>query len=202
MKFTMASAARLAAVLVALFVAVPIVVAQVGGGVTNPTGATTGANTYTGTQTVGGNLVFSGDARRIRGDFNNATVANQTMVQSGTTDTTTSLGIIPNGTGAFSQYIAYEASDPTNSSYASMLAYSGGTRVAAGRAGSGAYKPLEFVTNNGIRLTVLVSGDTQIGSGLHLILGNAYVNTPVVSTGYLLLKDSAGTVYRIPAVAD
>jgi len=40
-----------------------------------------------------------------------------------------------------------------------------------------------------------------IASGLTLTLGNAYVNTPSVSTGYLLVSDNTGTVYEIPAKA-
>ena len=47
-----------------------------------------------------------------------------------------------------------------------------------------------------------IKGETQtvqIASGKALQLGNAYVNTSAVATGYLLLTDSAGAVYKIPA---
>lgn len=57
----------------------------------------------------------------------------------------------------------------------------------------------------------MLSGGTEIGrwtattftiaSGVALKLGNAYVNTPSVSTGYLLITDSTGIVYEIPAKA-
>ncbi len=40
-----------------------------------------------------------------------------------------------------------------------------------------------------------------IPGGKGLRLGNAYVGTPVVPTGYVELYDSTGTLYKIPAVA-
>ncbi len=45
------------------------------------------------------------------------------------------------------------------------------------------------------------SGGVTVGATKALKLGNAYVNTPSVSTGYLLLTDSNGTIYEIPAKA-
>jgi hypothetical protein len=44
-------------------------------------------------------------------------------------------------------------------------------------------------------------GTFTIGSGIQLRLGNAYVNSASVSTGYLILYDSTGTAYEIPAKA-
>jgi hypothetical protein len=40
-------------------------------------------------------------------------------------------------------------------------------------------------------------GDVAIGSGRALKLGNAYVATPPTCTGYVTLKDSAGTIYKV-----
>ncbi len=45
---------------------------------------------------------------------------------------------------------------------------------------------------------VSLNGDTTIASGKVLQLGNAYVATPQVTTGYVTLKDSTGTTYKVP----
>ncbi len=48
---------------------------------------------------------------------------------------------------------------------------------------------------------VHLGGHVFIASGKELLLGNNYVNTPTIATGYVLITDLAGTVYEIPAKA-
>lgn len=52
------------------------------------------------------------------------------------------------------------------------------------------------ITTSGV---LTVNGSVTLASGKALQLGNAYVATPSVSTGYLLISDSSGTVYEMPA---
>jgi len=49
------------------------------------------------------------------------------------------------------------------------------------------------------RLTIDTSGNTTIAGTLQV--GNAYVAGDPVTTGYIVIKDSTGTSYKIPAVA-
>lgn len=55
-------------------------------------------------------------------------------------------------------------------------------------------------TNTTTRVTVS-SSDVTIASGVGLKLGNAYVAGAPTATGYIVIKDSTGTSYKIPAVA-
>lgn len=45
------------------------------------------------------------------------------------------------------------------------------------------------------------SSDVTIASGVGLKLGNAYAAGAPTATGYIVIKDSTGTSYKIPAVA-
>jgi hypothetical protein len=45
------------------------------------------------------------------------------------------------------------------------------------------------------------SSNVTIASGVGLQLGNAYASGAPTATGYIVIKDSTGTSYKIPAVA-
>ena len=45
------------------------------------------------------------------------------------------------------------------------------------------------------------SSDVTIASGVGLKLGNAYASGAPTATGYIVIKDSTGTSYKIPAQA-
>lgn len=64
----------------------------------------------------------------------------------------------------------------------------------------GAANTLTLLTGGAERVK-LTNTAFAIQSGVALQLGNAYVNTPSVSTGYLLVTDSTGTIYEVPAKA-
>ncbi len=63
---------------------------------------------------------------------------------------------------------------------------------------------LEFLTApNGsvtpvVALTIDNAGTVIIASGKDIQLGNSYVGTPQVPTGYIIIKDSTGTAYKVP----
>jgi len=85
---------------------------------------------------VNGNIRLLGAARRILGDFSNATLADRCIFQDATTNNDTTLGVMPNGTGAISQINLYGTSDPsgcarlvmrgTNTGHVINSTYSGG----------------------------------------------------------------------------
>lgn len=91
--------------------------------------------------TLAGNLSFSGSARRITGDFSNATIANQLAFQTTTANNNTRVGILPNGTGNIARVAVVNNSDPTNSSEVSLAATSTDTRIESSLRGSGSYLP-------------------------------------------------------------
>jgi hypothetical protein len=59
------------------------------------------------------NLVFATTGQRITGDFSNATVLNRVLFQTSTANSTTSLGVIPSGSGTVTQMFFYGGTDPT-----------------------------------------------------------------------------------------
>jgi hypothetical protein len=118
----------------------------------------TGNNTFSGTTTL-----FSGTAARIQGDFSTATLANRTLFQDKTTNATTSVGAIPNGTGTSSQYAVWNNSDPTNASFGYLYVDAGAVQVGSSKAGSASYLPIQFLTNGTEAGRVTTSGAWGFG---------------------------------------
>lgn len=109
------------------------------------TPANAASPTLTGTTTLE-NMTFNGASRRILGDFTNATLASQTLVQTSTTNGVTNLGLIPNGTNQQSQISAYNNSTPTNSSSVRMGINAGGAYLVSDKHGTGSYLAMQFLT--------------------------------------------------------
>jgi hypothetical protein len=106
--------------------------------------------TLSGTTTVSGNTtVFSGTGARIQGDFSNATIANRTAFQDKITNNVTSVSAFPNGTATAAGYNAYNAGDPTNSSYVGFDISSTLSKITSSAVGSGTALPLTFNVGNG-----------------------------------------------------
>jgi hypothetical protein len=98
--------------------------------------------------TNAGNTLLSGTAARIQGDFSNATIANRTAFQDKTTNNSTSVQVLPNGTSQITSISSFNNSDPTNASYAYIYCDASAARLGSDRSGSGTYLPLQFVVNN------------------------------------------------------
>lgn len=79
------------------------------------------AATVNGDFNVLGGVNVSGTARRIIGDFTNATVGSRAMFQTSTANSPTSLGIIPSGTGTTANIIAYNNATPASATITSTL---------------------------------------------------------------------------------
>jgi Chaperone of endosialidase len=116
-------------------------------------GISTPAETFTGTGGV------------IAGDFTNATVANRNSFQTSTTNGSTGIYALPNGTSTAASWQASNAADPTNASKV-LIATNGSTdcQLVSGRNGTGTYLPLTFYTNGSEQMRLDTSGNLGIGT--------------------------------------
>jgi|GEM_PF-3399463 len=123
-----------------------------------------GGNAFSGNQSIAGNLDLSGAARRITGDFSNATWNARTMFQTNVANGNTSLGVIPNGTGTRSAFALWSTADTTNSSSLEISNDGGTLTFASGKNGTGAALPMQFSVPgiNVMRLTT--AGGVLIGT--------------------------------------
>jgi hypothetical protein len=103
------------------------------------TRAGTSATTYT----------FSATGARIQGDFSNATLASRAAFQSSTTNGTTGVYAIPNGSASSSGFIAFNNSSPTNAGYIGVDSNAIVSRIVSANTGSGSAVPLTFNVGNG-----------------------------------------------------
>ena len=175
----------------------------------NATTAMSGAATVgstlgvTGDTTLSGNLTMNGSAKRIVGDFTNATAANRTMFQTITANSNTSVRAIPSGTATGGGFGAHNNSDPTNSGFVSLGINNTNAFVQSTAAGTGTTLPLYFVVGATEGARFDTSGnfianasirEKQVAiaaSDIDLSLGNYYTKTISATTSF--------TVSNVPA---
>jgi len=119
----------------------------------------------TGSISISGNETHTGTGARILGDFTNATITNRLAFQTSTTNSTTGIYALPNGTSTAASWQATNAADPTNASKI-LIATNGSTDVqlVSGINGTGTYLPLSFYTNGSGQFAINTSGAWGIGS--------------------------------------
>ena len=119
-------------------------------------------HTFDGTTMTLGN---AGVSARFQGDFSNATFSTRTAFQTGTTNATTGIYALPNGTSTAASWQATNNSDPTNASKI-LIATNGSTDVqlVSGINGTGTYLPLTFYTNGAEKMRLDTSGNLGIGT--------------------------------------
>lgn len=130
------------------------------------TGAGTTAVTIDGSQNVNistSNLNFSGTAQRITGDFSNATVANRVMFQTSTTNGTTAVSVIPNGTSTTTAVNVEAASTVGNNSFGQFLCNGSEVGINALIRGTGTYLPITFYTGGSERFRYGTAGEFGVG---------------------------------------
>ena len=110
-------------------------------------------------------IILDSNNNLIQGDFDNATVNNRTKFKTTTTNATTNVYAVPNGSATSSGFTATNAADPTNASKITMATNgSTDTQIISGVNGSGTYLPLSFYTNNALAMQVATSGNVGIGT--------------------------------------
>ena len=99
----------------------------------------------------------------IQGDFDAATVNNRTKLQTSTTNATTGVYVVPNGSATSASVQMANAADLTNASKI-VVATNGATdtQIVSGANGSGSYLPLSFYTNNDIRFQMGNAGELNV----------------------------------------
>jgi hypothetical protein len=142
-------------------------------------------------QQVTGNVTFTGTGNRIRGDFSSGTLANRVLFQASTTNASTTVGLITNGTGASSQLALYGSSDPTNAAWLQIAANANsGTehRIAGTQTGTGSYLPITMFAGGSERLRIDTSGNVGIGTSSPTQKLDISGNAAITGTGYLSLQ--------------
>ena len=134
------------------------------GGIVLATSPSVSSPTIT-TPTINGNTTNTGTAVRFLADFTNSTVTNRMAFQTSTSNSTTGIYALPNGTSTAASWQATNAADPTNTSKI-LIATNGSTDVqlVSGINGSGTYLPLSFYTNGVGQFAINTSGAFGIGS--------------------------------------
>ena len=124
-------------------------------------------------------LALTGTGAKVTGDFTNATVASRNSFQTSTTNGSTGIYALPNGTSTAASWQATNAADPTNASKI-LIATNGSTDVqlVSGINGTGTYLPLSFYTNGTQQMQLSTAGIlTGTAGNLMLVQGTAQNST-------------------------
>jgi len=164
----------------------------ISGGIINGTsiGATTRSTGNFTNVDLNGNLTLSGSAKRILGDFNNATHSNRPLFQTSNANSSTGVGVIPNGTGTSGVFNTYSSSDASNSSLGQFYTDGTNTAISATKTGTGSYLPINFYTSGALRLNIATNG--VITSNSKFVTDYTGNGTLTYTDGGMLVKsDSA-----------
>ena len=110
-------------------------------------------------------IILDSNNNLIQGDFDNATLNNRTKLQTTTTNSTTNVYVVPNGSSISAGVSVANNSNLTNASKIVMATNgSTDTQIISGVNGSGTYLPLSFYTNNALAMQVSTGGSLGVGT--------------------------------------
>lgn len=111
-------------------------------------------------------IILDSNNNLIQGDFDNATLNNRTKLQTTTTNATTNVYVVPNGSSTSAGVSVANNSSLTNASKIVMATNgSTDTQIISGVNGSGTYLPLSFYTNDTLAAQVTTAGNLSFNSG-------------------------------------
>lgn len=126
---------------------------------------------YTGSESVSGNLNFTGVGARVLGDFSNATIGNRVLFKTNVPNGNTSVGFIPNGMSTFVQTVLW-----------------------SGISANENYLSLSLDTTN--RAATIISGVIGAASAIDLSIGTSGAELlRFYSIGRVLINNSIGFGY-------
>lgn len=162
-----------------------------------PIGATTpAAGAFAGIANSG-DFAFIGAARRITGDFSNATIANRVIWQSSTVNGNTTQIVMPNGTATTANWQAFNGTDPANASQAIFGVSATEVLLSSSKQGAGTYLPLSFYVSGAIGAQLDTSANFALqvaGAGLRVKEGaNAKQGTAVLVGGAKTVANTSVT---------
>jgi hypothetical protein len=137
---------------------------------------------------VNGNVLIAGSARRILGDFSNATIANRVGFQTSTTNGATDIPVIPNGTSTNARHFYYSTNDTANASLLTAGVVGPEATFRASAVGTGTSPPMTFYTAASERMRIDTSGNVGIGTSspsakLHITATAGVYNATVANVG-------------------
>ena len=154
---------------------------------------------------IDGDINFTGTARRITGDFSNATVANRTLVQTSGVNAATDLTIVPNGTATYAS-VSARSSASADAAVASLVVNESSWAVElwSSRTGASAYLPLRVMVGDVERLRIdPATGDVLATSGAlgyGVGAGGTVVQATSKSTAVTLNKPSGQIIMNNEAL--
>jgi hypothetical protein len=112
-------------------------------------------------------IILDSNNNLIQGDFDNATLNNRTKLQTTTTNATTNVYVVPNGSSTSAGVSVANNSSLTNASKI-VMATNGttDTQIISGVNGSGSYLPLSFYTNNALAAQISTAGVFSATGGI------------------------------------
>ena len=124
-------------------------------------------------------IILDSNNNLIQGDFDNATVNNRTKFKTTTTDATTNVYAVPNGSATSAGFSVSNAADPTNASKITIATNgSTDTQIISGINGTGSYLPMSFYTNNALAAQLTTAGNLSVTGTVAAATGTLY---PIVS---------------------
>jgi hypothetical protein len=127
-------------------------------------------------------IILDSNNNLIQGDFDNATLNNRTKLQTTTTNATTNVYVVPNGSSTSAGVSVANNSSLTNASKIVMATNgSTDTQIISGVNGSGSYLPLSFYTNNALAMQITTAGN--VGIGTTPTNGRLVVNGNIIPSG-------------------
>jgi hypothetical protein len=175
-----------------------------------------GGNVGVATLSVAGALSLSGGLTigtnsNIVADFSNATLTSRSYFITNTTNGSTVVGAIPNGTNATTGFLAFNNSTPTNATYCGVVAGATGGFLRVATTGTGAYLPLNIETNNVTQVAISTGGEVTFTKGITVSAGIATIPTVSVTattaststtTGALTVAGGVGVAASVHAGGD